>query len=513
MTTVADNCLVSVLPPALTDHEVTFRWKVEPPSPLYRKSEFTLKFPAEIDLTKVPEGLWWRIALICLHSQWPLLRPCRVELPIRLFPGERDAWTRLVDAQIDTLEGYRRTARIDGRVDIVEGVFESGVVTPTVDRGQCATSFSGGKDSLVQTGLLCELTEEPVLVTTTSPMASHFDHQTKRRRQILTSISQHPGLRLIEVESDYRANSDQGFAQSRDYQLSVNELSDTFLYLGSLVAVAASLGISHLFLASEREVQENVEIDGRVVQHRHYMYSVVTQNAIRGILRPWGIQLCSLTAPLHSYQVQELLTKRYTDLRDLQYSCWRVGLDEMACNSCTQCLRVAFSLLSLGVQPSLIGMDIAKILRSMNDWIPKGIDRTDRLPMPDEIVSARLHAQVMRSVLSAPESEVLKEIGSTNNKWFSFARGRPARASYRRLRRIAQEYSPGAPPGYCPGFLEFVDPLLRARVGEIYDQHFSPETSPDADGVFARCRGLSQWILDPLTSTTMTPMKEGDSPR
>lgn len=512
MTTAADNTRVTILPPQLKEHEVTFRWKVEPASSLYRKSEFTLKFPADIDLNNVPEGLWWRIALICLHSQWPLMRPCLIELPIRLAPGEREAWTRLVDAQIDTLEGYSTTARPDKHVELVEGSSEAGAVTPIVDRGRCATSFSGGKDSLVQTGLLCELTEEPVLVTTTAPMASHFDHQTKRRRQILTSISQRPGLRLVEVESDYRANLDQGFPQSRDYPFSVNELTDTLLYLGALVAVAASLGISHLFLASEREVQESVEMDGRIIQHKHYMYSVVTQNAIQGILGPWGMHLCSLTAPLHSYQVQELLTKRYAGLSDLQYSCWRVGLDEKACNSCGQCLRVAFSLLSLGVRPSSIGLDLDKILISMGEWMPKSF-RTDKLPMPDEIVSARLHAQVMRSILSTPANEVLTEVRSANKKWLGFVRHRLARASYRRLRRIASDYSPGAPPGYCPGFLEFVDPLLRARVGEIYDQHFSPEKGEAGDGVLSRCRALSQWIVDPMTSMTMTQMKEVDSQR
>ena len=170
-------------------HAVTFRWSVEPATRLYRKLSFTLRFPEELDLSAVPAGLWWRIALIGLHSHWPLLRPCRVEVPGRLAAGEAEFWRRLVRAAATTLDAYCTAAPPDGEVEIREGSRAIPALTWVPDTGRCATAFSGGKDSLVQAGLLTELTRRPVLVTTTSPLQPMEDHLTQRRRFVLSERS------------------------------------------------------------------------------------------------------------------------------------------------------------------------------------------------------------------------------------------------------------------------------------------------------------------------------------
>ena len=36
--------------------------------------------------------------MICLHTQWALLRPCKVVLPFQLPPGEHEFWMRFIDA-------------------------------------------------------------------------------------------------------------------------------------------------------------------------------------------------------------------------------------------------------------------------------------------------------------------------------------------------------------------------------------------------------------------------------
>jgi hypothetical protein len=55
-------------PPRVQGRTATFRWQVTPHTPLYRKTEFTLRFPDTIDLSRVPERLWWDIFLIVTHS-------------------------------------------------------------------------------------------------------------------------------------------------------------------------------------------------------------------------------------------------------------------------------------------------------------------------------------------------------------------------------------------------------------------------------------------------------------
>jgi hypothetical protein len=96
--------VIELSDPVLSDHEVAFSWTVSPATELYGRTSFQLRFPDSVDLRAVPESLWWRLALICLHAHWPLLRPCRVLLPVRLPAGELEFWLRLTDAAVATLE-------------------------------------------------------------------------------------------------------------------------------------------------------------------------------------------------------------------------------------------------------------------------------------------------------------------------------------------------------------------------------------------------------------------------
>jgi hypothetical protein len=341
---------IRLLPPQVQGHEVEFGWIEDRETTLYRRPAFTLKFPDEVDLSKVPQGLLWRVALICLHSQWILLQPCSIEIPISLPPGELEVWQNLVNTELRTLNAYGKPRHEEAVIEITARGPISHCERLEASL-RCATAFSGGKDSLLQTGLLTELTQRPVLVTITSPMPLLDDHLTERRRQLLDEVARRSDVQLVEVQSDYRSNLDHAFAQRLGYATSVNEITDAFLYLGCLIIVGAALGASHLFLASELEVQENTSINGEVVQHPHFMYSVITQSAMTGLLRDWGLHYSSLISPLHSSQAQELLVKRYPNLWHLQYSCWRVRMGESACNACPQCLRIAFSVLSWIIGP------------------------------------------------------------------------------------------------------------------------------------------------------------------
>ena len=101
-------------PPEPGAQDVTFRWRVEPPTDLYSRQSFNLRFGGALSPDRVPADLWWLVALLCLHGHWALLRPCRVELPVELAPGERELWLRLLDAAVETMElaaGGRELAR------------------------------------------------------------------------------------------------------------------------------------------------------------------------------------------------------------------------------------------------------------------------------------------------------------------------------------------------------------------------------------------------------------------
>jgi len=323
--------------PIIDDHRVTFSWNVEPSSTLYeRDTTFYLQFPDDVDCRAIPERLWWFVAFTCLHSHWLLLRPCRIVIPVALAEGESEFWLRLMDSEIVTLEAHRGTRFFDRCIEIIEGDVVLPQFVSMPDRGICACAFSGGKDSLLQAALLNELVDELILVTTTSPMAPHEDHVTPRRRYVLSESSRRLDARLVEVTSNYRGLWGLGYAANLGYPLAVCEMSDMFLYFVSLLVSAVALGATHLFLASEAEVQANAASEAGVVQMTHFAYSTITQQALQSLLAPLGIVYCSLTSPLHNNQVQRLLWSRYAGVCELQYSCWLVKTNEAACSACSR---------------------------------------------------------------------------------------------------------------------------------------------------------------------------------
>jgi hypothetical protein len=511
------NC-VRLLPPAIEPRRrtATFRWQVEPETPLYQRTSFTLSFPPEIDLARVPPALWWTVALLCLHSHWNLLRPCRVELPVELPAGEAEFWRRLVDVEAATLEAYRGAPTpLDARPP-GSGAAAGAAVWPPLAAfeleargrplparpplpraaagGRCAAAFSGGKDSLLQAALLCELTAQPLLVTTTSPMPPLHDHLTARRRQVLAAMRRRREVTLLEVESDLRESWRNDFPPTAGFPVSVNEITDTWLYFAALLVCAVTFGASHLFLASEAEVQDNVELDGRIVQHPHCMYSCATQRAVESLLAPLGLRYGSLISALHSEQVQQLLWTRYSDLCDLQYSCWRVGQDQAACSRCSQCLRVALAVLAIGDRPERMGIDLVPLLLAQAGWRPRQC-AGDALPAA--AVAARLHAQVARSLAATPTSRVLAALARGGPARLLGADGWRALAAYARLRwRVAPAAVPA--PGYRAGFLGGLDPLIAGPVGAVFAQHFPRADPSDHAGILQRGERLASFIAAPL---------------
>jgi hypothetical protein len=179
---------ITLHPPEVRAGTVIFSFDVDPSSPLYGVTRFSLSCPPSVGIAGLPPRLWWTVFLLCTHSQWPYLAPSQVRLPVRLSAGEREFWRRLVLSYIDTLEAYRIGDTPGGVIDLVDDGPPLAPFDRLPDAGWWATAFSGGKDSLVQTGLLTELAERPVLVTTTSPRADIAEQATARRREVLAGI-------------------------------------------------------------------------------------------------------------------------------------------------------------------------------------------------------------------------------------------------------------------------------------------------------------------------------------
>ena len=482
---------IDLLAPAVEGQSVTFRWTVEPAATLYRKTSFTMTFPAMVDLSRIPARLWWDIAMLCLHPHWLLLRPCTIHLPLNLAEAERRFWLQHLQNGVDTLDALG-PAQLRGQPLGITFVCAGLDVPRTPLQGSgFGTSFSSGKDSLLQAALLCELTQRPLLVATTSPLPPLADHGTERRRKVFAAIQARRDVQFVEVVSDFRSIWDNGFSGRMGYGPAVNELTDTFLYMSSLLAAGAALGATHLFVASEAEVQINASLEGRIVQHSHFMYSAATQRALARLLSAYGISFGSLIWPLYSMQVQQLLWARYSDLCDLQYSCWRVGLGEATCSQCDQCFRIAMTALASGEDPQRMGIDLLKVLAYGPIW-EKLFDHNAPPPALPQISNmARVHRRIWDLIARTSFLHILGILLRARPRALLSRQALATLRQFRQLQQCARRLPSLPPQGIREAFLDWLDPALRDRLITLYTQYFPREPRADHAEIHQRSGALS----------------------
>lgn len=464
--------------PHVDGQRAEFSWHESRPSGLYRETRFHLTFPESIPLAGVPARLWWHVLVMCLHAHWPLLRPCVVRMPVRMDPGAKETWVRLLRCHADTLDAIGTGAPLSGDVAIIDGDEALPRADPLPDRLACAAAFSGGKDSLAQVGLLCEMRRPPLLVTTTSPHPTSRLEVSTFRARALAEVQRRRGLELAEVTSDFRGTWDNLLPRRRGYPLSLNEMADTFLYTAALAVAAYARGATRLLLASENEVSLNAVKDGVYLQHSHFMYSALTQAAMSALMRPLGLRLGSLTGSLESSMVQELVTRRYRDLADLQCSCWSGTATSRACSECAECRRLALVSLACGGSPSDQGVDMIRVLARMGAQRPKA-DSAYPHP-PNWLVAQGFRRQYARAIHAISPARMLWHLLRHHPK--SLRDGSLVRAMREfaalRTRTLSEFPSPPEAARYRSGYLDLLDEPLRGELRRVLAQQFdaAPET-------------------------------------
>lgn len=494
--------------PWVDGNVVAFNWEVEPDSDLYRAHQFEIVFPESVDMDRIPPEVWLRVMLICLHPHWALLRPCKVILPRSLPHGEREFWMRMVDAAVATLESNHDgqpddtfASRTTRTVEIVDSGPPLGVLPAVESTDLVATCFSGGRDSLTQLALLQELGETPLLVTTTSSREGSEEFKTARRRAVIDEIVSRREVELVEVESTFRGLVDNGVPAATRYFTSASEITDTYLYFAIAWATAYARGARGVYLASEGEVQESIRRDGLVVQHKHFMYAGAMQLALRGLIAPSGISHCGLTYPLLQFQVQRLLGRRYSELRDLQYSCWEQRPGEDVCSRCGECFTISVNLMSEGIAPREIGIDLNELLPAQSGWQPGG-DPARRRSEVGKLSRRYTDERVIRffrATDAAGVAEFLDEAGLSSD----------CERALQTLRTTAAAAAdPPLEPGYRAEFLELIDERLRPGLKSIFEEHFEPEPTDNYEHLVENTKLLSQWITAPLRSARVAPDPE-----
>ncbi|MBJ7354199.1 MAG: hypothetical protein JHC98_05185 [Thermoleophilaceae bacterium] len=483
--------------PRVRGNAVDFEWTVTPEHDFYRAHRFTLTFPHSVDVATVPEGLWLRVMLIFLHPHWAILRPCRVVLPRRLPAGEREFWLRMVDSAVWTLEndldtpdGPTFAERTHRTVELVESGPPAGELAQVEARDVVVSSFSGGRDSLTQAAMLNELGLKPILVTTTSKREGSIEFETPRFRKVLDEMRARTGLELVEVTSDVRTCVVNDHPLIARCKLAVSELTDTLLYFAVCWAVGSARGARDVFLASEAEVQESIRRDGMVVQIVHVGLTTASQRALSALIAPTGMTYNGLTAALQHFQIQRILDQRYSELSDLQYSCFSQRPGEDVCNDCFNCLKTALHKMSDGSAPAEISIDLNKVLVTRSHWTPE--DDGEQRSAVGELFAERMNSHLTRVLREYDAARVAEFVpGGVLNP--------DAVAGLERLRATAfAAPDPPEEPGYRAGYLELIDEPLRSGLDAIFSEHFEADPLEQYEHLLDNTRLLSDWIAAPL---------------
>ena len=489
--------------PSVGEHEVLFSWQVTPATELYHRSEFTLRFPDEIELARVPQDVWWLVLLMCLHTHWALLRPCLVELPVRIGAAEREFWMRMAENVTAQLEAYGSKPYRGGRPVVLT---ESGPeVAPAPEcpaggrgpasPGRSVVAFSGGKDSLVLAALAAELTERPLLVTITSPVPwAARDHVGGARERVLATIADRLAVDAIEVQSDFRTAWELKFAARDGCSLGVHELSDLLLYYGAMIAVAAAIGGGRCMLASEADIQYNAPGDDWPLLHRDLLSGAGLQRAIDALLRRHGLGQGSLIYPIHTPQVLRLLLRRYPQLFELQFSCWQAPVGKQACGACDKCFQIAVVALAEGVSPWVAGIDPVGVLCVYAGFRVEAISNRVHTA-PEQRRFAGHH--IIRASRSTPTASVAAILDGDARSRGDARRGE-ALAIWARMRAQALAITVPSEPGYVTSFLELVPLDIREPLHAILAEHFGPTDEPELAAIAARSRALTVRLTAPL---------------
>lgn len=367
--------LVRFSPLELTGSRVRVEWTVEPASLIYRQTSFDLDFGEALDPRTLPLKLWWTVVLLIIHCHWNLLRPCRIVLPVSLDADEIEFWQRLLDQERVTLEKYRGTTDFERTIEIdchgpalPDEDFPQTVATA---EKRWATAFSGGKDSLLQTGFLCELTERPLLVNTCSPMPPLIDNEWPYRDRTLKEIVRRRDVELVVVKSNLRSIwPHYEIPHQLGYQVSMGQIGDPFLVTATTLAVAASRGIRSFTLATEIENDQSEDYhDHTAFYDFNLACALPLLMVIDRFVKGYGMEFGSLLMPFNHFQVESLIRKRYTDLADLQISCfWMKKPTERSCSRCIKCLRVAMMLMAVGDDPATLDIDLGRLFSPPYDY-------------------------------------------------------------------------------------------------------------------------------------------------
>ncbi len=247
--------------------------------------------------------------------------------------------------------------------------------------GRFAVLSSGGKESLLTTGLLKEIGCEvhPVFLNesgrhwfTALNAYRFFSQRDSRATRVWTNSDRVFGWMLRQLPF---VRQDFSKVRSDEYPI---RLWTVAVFLFGALPILRKRGIGYLLIGDEFDTTRKATFKGITHYDGLYDQSRDFDNALTRYFhaKRWGVCQLSVLRPLSELLVQKTLCQRYPDLQREQMSCH--AAHETAgrmhpCGRCEKCRRVVSMMVAIGADPTRCGYSQDHIKTCLTDMAKRGV--------------------------------------------------------------------------------------------------------------------------------------------
>ena len=468
------RCQINYAPPLVRGSRIEFTWTMSSEVPFYQQNQLYLDVGLDGE-GDWPQELLCNVLLYALHTHWLFMAPVDVILPMEIAEADRGVWERLLRLSAATLSHHSaRDLSTDVRI-LSDGHVRGTADIRTTSRGSAASLLSGGKESLVQAGLVGAFFEDPLLI-----FHQHSSHP--RIPKAFKEIREMLPCRLLQQSSNLREIVNGRFLH-QELGIHPNLLVGSMAQIieAGLVLAGYTERIRHLFHGAERET--HLMVPGRAgVFEDKALHNIVYQKVLEHFVREFvDIRITSPLIPLSNFQVQELLVRRFPGLLAVQESCFFGSW----CSKCLKCFRIAAILAACEVDPRRVGIDLQRLLLDQHKMILKqilGVPRGEgELCAPNYYYALQI---IKKRGLDTP-------IGGRRHY---FARAIATRRWRRLLESVDMSVDLSGVTRLDSSLLEFLDAPFRAAVKSEL-RGLWVEKEPLEDELAPQLKSIIDWVL------------------
>ncbi|MEM0385484.1 MAG: hypothetical protein QXH64_03425 [Nitrososphaeria archaeon] len=302
--------------PRIKNNSITFVWKASGPIPGFKKNEWRITYPKNVNLSVIPRELLWLIYAMMTSELLAETSKINIVLPEKLDERFLELWKGVLSIN-HKANPYHNNLDETSDFNIFNGkeIVEVKSSQDDYNTFEFACMNSLGKDALVQIGMLRELTQEQIIAIT-------IDNHWQFKKQHITSkiVERTRELKKYGVESCVVASPVKETFAFKIIPWQIFAIPLLYLYGVKICLWALELPFNKCY--NGIPVKPNA--------------TVIMLEAINKLLNDLGyrFRFKSGVTPITTLGTMKLLIERYPELQKLQISCM---YDYPPCSKCLKC--------------------------------------------------------------------------------------------------------------------------------------------------------------------------------